>query len=120
MVFFTKGLISNAATRLCVSSPERRGVSPIGSILFAILCISSSLPSHGQAITGSIVGTVSDPSKAVIPGADVTVKNASTGVTSSTKSNNYGHYEFLSLPAGAYTESVAHAGLAPQVCQTFR
>ena len=126
MIPFTSGLINIAAARSVVSSPGRPGGSPIGSIsltlllLLAILCLSSSLPSLGQATTGSIVGTVTDPSKAVIPDADVTVTNLSTGVTSSTKSNYSGHYEFLSLPAGQYTESVLHAGFSSTVCLTFR
>jgi Carboxypeptidase regulatory-like domain len=117
MIPFISGLINIAAARSVVSSAERRGASAMGSIsltllLLAPLCLSSSLPSLGQATTGSIVGTVTDPSKAVIPDADVTVKNLSTGVTSSTKSNNSGHYEFLSLPAGQYMETVLHAGFS--------
>ena len=125
MIPFTSGLINSAAARSLGSGPERRCASPIGSVsltllLIAILCLSSSPHGFGQATTGSIGGTVTDPSKAVIPGADVTVKNVSTGVTSSTKSNYSGHYEFLSLPAGQYTESVLHAGFSSTVCLTFR
>ncbi len=64
----------------------------------------------GQATTGSIVGTVTDPTHAVLPQAEITVTNNSTGVASTTTSDASGHYEFLSLPAGTYTETVVHSG----------
>lgn len=64
----------------------------------------------GQTTAGSIVGTITDVSNAVVPGAIVTVTNESTGVTSSTTSNPAGRYEFLSLPAGRYSISVKHEG----------
>ena len=67
-------------------------------------------PGWSQATTGSIVGTVTDPTHAVLPQAEITVTNGSTGVASSTTSDASGHYEFLSLPAGTYTETVAHSG----------
>jgi hypothetical protein len=70
----------------------------------------TAMPALGQTTTGSIVGTVTDPSHAVVPQAQVVVTNTSTGVVSTTTSNDSGHYEFLSLPAGSYTESVVHPG----------
>ncbi len=68
------------------------------------------VPSHAQVTTGSITGTISDPTQAVIPNAQVTASNESTGVVSSTKSDASGHYEFLSLPVGSYTLTVVQQG----------
>ena len=109
---FTSGPISIKRTRSILPTPAQRRGAWISPVLLAILFLSGSLPGRAQATTGSIAGTVTDPSRAVIPGADISVQNVSTGVTSSTRSNDAGHYEFLSLPAGEYTESVVHAGFS--------
>ena len=44
------------------------------------------------AQTGSIAGTVTDPSGAVVPGADVTVRNTATNQSHSTTSGASGSY----------------------------
>ncbi|MGH9664246.1 MAG: carboxypeptidase-like regulatory domain-containing protein, partial [Bryobacteraceae bacterium] len=56
----------------------------------------------GQANTASIRGTVIDPSKAVVPGAQVIITNTGTQVTSSVKTNDAGEYLFEFLPPGTY------------------
>ncbi len=79
-------------------------------LLLVALSLWIATPGWGQATTGSIVGTVTDPMHAALPQAEITVTNASTGVASSTTSDASGHYEFLSLPAGTYSETVVHSG----------
>lgn len=64
----------------------------------------------GQTTTGSITGTVTDTSQAVVPQAFVKATNVSTGVSATTVSNSSGQYEFLSLPAGIYVITVAREG----------
>ena len=54
------------------------------------------------ATTGSISGTVKDPSGAVIPGATVTATDTATNVQSKTVSDDKGFYAFPSLPVGRY------------------
>ena len=46
-----------------------------------------------QAVYGSVVGTVTDATGAVIPGAKVTVTDVSKGITQQVKSNATGGYE---------------------------
>jgi len=51
--------------------------------LFALAFLSLLLaltPIFGQAISGDVTGTVSDPSGAVLPGAIITIQNDQTGV----------------------------------------
>jgi len=55
-----------------------------------------------QSTTGSIVGTVTDESKGVLPGAAIEVVNVDTGVTRSLVSGTDGRYQALSLPPGTY------------------
>jgi hypothetical protein len=79
-------------------------------VLACVYALGASAPGWSQATTGSIQGTVTDPTHAVLPQAVITITNVSTGVVSTTTSDASGHYEFLSVPAGTYTESVVHAG----------
>ena len=55
---------------------------------------------YGQSDRGTITGTISDPTKAVIPGASVVAKNGDTGVTYQTVSTETGNYTLGQLPAG--------------------
>ena len=52
-------------------------VRALGSALFGVLLFAAN--AQAQNIFGSIVGTVSDSSGAVLPGASVTVTNTGTG-----------------------------------------
>lgn len=63
-----------------------------------------------QIDQGSVVGTVTDASGAVIPGAAVTVTNKATGVAVKTVTNREGTYQVLSLNPGDYTIQVKAKG----------
>src|SRR5690348_9303952 len=54
------------------------------------------------ATTGSISGTVKDPSGAVIPGARVIVTNTAMGIQNKATTDDRGDYTFPSLPVGHY------------------
>ena len=56
-------------------------------------------------------GTVTDPSGAVVPGADVTVRNQGTGTEYTTKTNEAGLYEMPSLAVGTYRVEVRASGM---------
>jgi hypothetical protein len=55
-----------------------------------------------QSFRGSIRGTVTDPSGAVIPGAKVTARNQATGLSHDTTTGSEGGYVLAELPAGQY------------------
>src|ERR1700753_3415673 len=59
--------------------------------------------SFAQIDTGSIVGQVSDPSGAGIPGATITLKNEASGVTRTVNSNGDGEYQFAAVIPGTYS-----------------
>jgi len=52
---------------------------------------------------GAITGAVTDPAGAVVPAAQVTAKNANTGLTQTVTTSTDGLYTFLYLPVGTYT-----------------
>jgi hypothetical protein len=69
---------------------------------------------------GSIVGFVTDQSKAVVPGADVKATNIDTNVVTTTVTNNDGYYEFPLLPAGNYSVETSHGGFRTVRSANFR
>ena len=60
--------------------------------------------------TGTISGVVTDPSGAVIPGAAVTVKHTSTGLTRSATTDAHGAFLFPLMPVGSYSLAVEAQG----------
>ena len=64
-----------------------------------------------QSGAGSIQGTVTDSTGAVIPGASVRVVNQATGVADNTKSNSVGFYEVPGLFTGTYAVSIGAPGM---------
>src|SRR5689334_12255955 len=69
------------------------------AIFFALCaCIA-----FAQSDLGSISGFVKDPSGAVVPNAQVTVKNEATGLERKTNTNESGYYTVTNIPSGLYT-----------------
>jgi hypothetical protein len=62
------------------------------------------------SVTGSISGTVMDPSGAVIPGVAVVAHNTETSIQTSTHTNLAGFYSFPALPAGHYEVIITNKG----------
>jgi hypothetical protein len=60
--------------------------------------------------TASITGTVTDPTGAAIPGAQVTLTSVEHGINRSATSNSTGDYLFAALPIGSYNLTVAASG----------
>lgn len=60
--------------------------------------------------TGSITGTVTDPSGAAVSGASVVIANTDRGITRQTTSNSSGEYNQSALPQGNYDVTVTAAG----------
>lgn len=77
-------------------------------ILAFVLLVALSL--SAQTFRGTILGTVTDPSGAVIAGANVTVKNAGTGLERVTQTSADGSYSLAELPIGTYTVTVVQPG----------
>jgi Carboxypeptidase regulatory-like domain/TonB-dependent Receptor Plug Domain len=74
---------------------------------FVWLAVPSMLAQVGT--DGSILGTVRDGSGAVVPGAEITVRNLETGLTKTTVSDVNGQFEILALPRGVYSAAVSLA-----------
>lgn len=68
--------------------------------------------SYGQQGKGSITGTVTDPTAAVVPGATVTLVNQGTAVQRTDTTNAQGVYRFDFADVGTYTLKVSASGFA--------
>jgi hypothetical protein len=77
------------------------------ALLLSILC---SYPVRGQVVGGTISGTISDKSGAVVVNATVSLKNLATGVSTAVTTNAQGLYSMPNLLPGDYQQSVEAAG----------
>ena len=73
----------------------------------------SAVPAWGQAVaTGTVVGTVTDNSGAVVAGATVTLIDKATGDTRTTSTNDVGHYILSNANPSTYTIKFKKSGFA--------
>src|SRR5205823_4376030 len=79
----------------------------VGASLGIVLCaLLAPAILFGQYGSGAILGTVTDPTGAVIPGATVTAKNSATNEVRTFTTDAEGFYRFSAVPNGTYTISV--------------
>ncbi len=62
--------------------------------------------------TGTLIGAVTDPSGAVVPGAQITLRDSTTGQSRSVITNSAGQYSFPSVPPGTYSVTATHTGFS--------
>jgi hypothetical protein len=67
-------------------------------------------PAHADELYGSIRGTLSDQSGALIPDAKITITNAATGLSRTVNSAKDGEFAFLQLPVGDYSIRIERTG----------
>ncbi len=68
-----------------------------------------------QTFRGTILGTVTDASGALVSGAKVTVRNVNTGLERTTQTSADGSYSVPELPIGTYTVTVSQSGFQTSV-----
>jgi hypothetical protein len=68
----------------------------------ALLLLGMYSTGMAQTTNATLGGTVTDSTKALIPGVTVAATNTGTGIVSSTVTNEAGSYNFPSLQSGAY------------------
>src|SRR5882672_2801647 len=72
--------------------------------------VGSSRSVYGQAVNGTLLGTITDTNNAVVPGATVTITDVNTNVNRSATTNDSGNYVFGNLSQGTYRVEVERAG----------
>jgi hypothetical protein len=95
--------------------------TPLGVVRIVLLvCAYASLtqtprPAYGQVLYGSLTGTVTDRSGAVVPGANVTALQTQTGVSQAALADSSGIYRFTALLGGTYKVTITAQGFSQQV-----
>lgn len=80
------------------------------AIAVAILTLNSGNAFAQTGGTGIVVGTVTDPSGAAVPGASVTLIDAATNSERTTTTNDTGRYDFPNVPPGKYNLTISKGG----------
>ncbi len=100
-------------------------ISLIGAAMLAIV---APPPAQAQTIRGTVTGTVTDSSGAVVVGATVALNNRNTGIAASAQTDRDGTFTIPLLPPGNYDASVEQTGfkkylrqgISVQIAQTTR
>ncbi|MGC2794844.1 MAG: carboxypeptidase-like regulatory domain-containing protein, partial [Candidatus Sulfotelmatobacter sp.] len=80
-------------------------------VLFLVFCAGSALSAWAQSTsTGTVAGSVADPTGALVSGAAVTLTDTATNVARSTTTNATGRYIYVDVNPGIYNIAVSKAG----------
>jgi hypothetical protein len=74
-----------------------------------------SMPVRAQVAGGMLSGTITDPSGAAVPNAQVSIKNSATGITRDVTTNSDGFYSAANLLPGSYEVSVSATGFNTEI-----
>jgi hypothetical protein len=77
-----------------------------------VLLLLSTGPAWAQSVSGSIAGSVIDPSRQVVPGATVTLIDEDTGAMRTVPTNDTGAFVFSALQPGRYTVRIEMSGFS--------
>jgi len=87
----------------------------VRTVLISALCLLLYFPlaavGQGSLTSGDVAGTITDPTGAAVPQANVILKNIETGASQTTTTNGTGAYRFSLLNPGNYTVSASSQGL---------
>ena len=86
----------------------RDAIRKVGALFCVLLLASVGL--FGQAETGTVSGTITDNSGAVVSGATVTLSSVNTGQSRTSTTGSSGDYAIPSLRPDTYTITVEHSG----------
>jgi hypothetical protein len=80
-----------------------------------MLCLLLAFSAFAQTFNGQVGGIVQDPSRALIPGATITLTNTGTGIVATQITNESGAYNFANVPPGSYRAAAALPGFKTSV-----
>ncbi|MGD1082252.1 MAG: carboxypeptidase-like regulatory domain-containing protein [Candidatus Sulfotelmatobacter sp.] len=85
----------------------------------AVLWLSSAPSAWAQSTsTGTVAGSVTDPSGALVAGATVTLTDTSTKTSRSVATNDAGRFIFVDIPPGLYDMAIGKQGFSTSKTQT--
>src|ERR1700686_1991802 len=88
------------------------------SVVVVALCLAT--PGLAQSTVGTILGTVTDPSGAVVANAVITITNQGENISRDVRSDAQGNYQAENMKAGLYTVSARATGFKDMVLTDVR
>lgn len=98
-----------------MSTSLRRGLSAVFAFFLLTLAASATAPlarAQTTSTSGSVHGTVVDPTGAVVPGAHVAIENPVSGFAQETTTDAAGHFQFFNVPMNNYHVTVTATGFS--------
>src|SRR6478752_372224 len=99
---------SCARRNTCKKGLAMKTLRPIFALLLLGCCTAGFV--WGQAVTATLVGTITDASGAVVVNTKVVVTETNTGVSRTSNTNESGNYSFPNLPPGTYSVTAEQTG----------
>lgn len=106
-----------------MSAASIRFLKIIGRFVLPAIIVAmsaSAAVAQAQVSAADLIGTVTDPNGAVVPGAAVTATDPHTGLTKSATTNQSGEYIIIGLPPGDYNVTIEAATFKKSVVQNVR
>lgn len=94
---------------------QRTGKLSLAVLGVAIATLLSPVPLQSQVLYGSLVGSITDQSGAVVPGARVTVTNIATNQSRTVDADSTGTYTVSALTPGTYRVRVSQSGFQDSI-----
>src|ERR1700678_797332 len=104
---------STSLSHLILQTGDKSPILFTTLILTMLFVVSGFTRTYAQAVFGSIVGTVTDPTGAVVPDATVVVTDVSKGTSQTVQSNGSGNYSVSRLIPDTYTVKATAKGFNP-------
>src|SRR2546428_6743870 len=115
ILFFGFVISESKGAEMVKSAASRLGsVGIFVVVIVATIVLGTSLV-FGQTSTATILGTVRDPSGALVPGVSISVKHTESGLTRTVVSSERGSYNVPLLPVGAYEITTTMPGFKQEV-----
>src|SRR5882672_7380987 len=90
------------------------------ALCLALAAMCSTTTARAQTVFGTILGTVTDPSGAVLPNVVITVTNQGENISRDVRSDAQGNYQAENMKAGLYTVSARTTGFKDMVLKDVR
>jgi hypothetical protein len=121
--FVTKTLLYGFSNTHCKEADASQGRAmkrsfAYSTIVLAITILFSATFAHAQ-YRGSIQGVITDPSGAVVSGANVTLKNLENGQSNQSVSDDKGIFNFNGLPPSKFSVTVERSGFKTKRIDSF-
>ena len=92
----------------------------LSAFVLALMLLMAFHPAEAQVLTGTLTGTISDPTDAVVPNVTVTATDTGSGRVYTEKTNSSGVYTFTNLPNSNYKISASAGGFAKTEVENIR